>query len=166
MSSRISISGIVAAVFDPPAGVRRGGAVAAKQLADLAVIQAQHNMREIHRALPGESDLRTAARARAQFIRRHAEDHGGCLLQQPAQIGGTRRRLRSAPGIGVGFEKGHVAILFIGLFAYMIAEIRAAGISFLSATISLDYLSYLSNPEETVGKLSTAIRNFYTGIYA
>ena len=77
-----------------------------------------------------------------------------------------RRRLRPAPGIVVGFEKGHAAILFLGLFAYMIAEIMAAGISILSARNSLYYLSYWSKFEETVGKLSTAIRNFYTGIYA
>ena len=63
MSSRNVDRGIVAAVFDPPAGVRRGGAVAAKQLTDLSVIQAEHDMREIHRALPCEGDLRAATRA-------------------------------------------------------------------------------------------------------
>ena len=82
---------IVATVLDQPAGVRGGGAIAAEGAADLAEAQPEHDVREIHRALPGECGIGRPAGARGEFTERQRKRRRGRKRCDIAEaLGGAR----------------------------------------------------------------------------
>jgi hypothetical protein len=65
--------GVVASILHPFAGISRGGAVAAKSVANFSERQPEYDVREVHGALPGKSDPRAAARSRPDLRKRDCE---------------------------------------------------------------------------------------------
>jgi hypothetical protein len=88
----------------------RRGAVAAEQLADFVVGQAEHHMREIHRRPPRKGDVSRAPRRKAQLGNRHGEGRSHHLLHQPADLTmrvAQRRLATPRPGLVQDFQQSH-----------------------------------------------------------
>lgn len=76
--------GVLTPVFDDSAAMPHRRAVSTEQCADLGQVQAENDVRQVHRDLSRESDFRPASTRGNEFIRRHREYRADALLQNAA----------------------------------------------------------------------------------